>query len=169
MRPCLFAIALPCALAACQQAPGDRTAEDSATETVPADSSGATDDVARPAPATSPTPTPTSTSGVPEFGIPVAMQGNWGLVPADCTSTRGDAKGLLRISATTLTFYESVGKLGSIKDRSDTSIRADFEFSGEGMTWNREETLSASGNKLTRTERGGDEPGSGGPFTYTKC
>jgi hypothetical protein len=97
------------------------------------------------------------------------LQGRWGLVPADCTSTRGDGKGLLTVSPGSLKFYESVGKLGAIKTRTDTSLRADFAFSGEGMTWTRDETLSVSGNKLTRTERGGDEPGSGGPFTYTKC
>ena len=142
---------------------------DPASETTVAAPSATT----TPPPTESTAPEPTTTagekSGIPEFGIPVALQGNWGMVPADCTSTRGDAKGLLRISATTLTFYESVGKLGTIEERSDTSIRADFAFSGEGMTWTREETLSAAGNKLTRTERGGDEPGSGGPFTYTKC
>ena len=35
------------------------------------------------------------------------------------------------------------------------------------MTWTRDVELAASGNTLTRTERGGEEPG--GPFTYTKC
>jgi hypothetical protein len=102
-------------------------------------------------------------------GIPAALQGRWGLVPADCTSTRGDAKGLLTISPTTLKFYESLGTLGKIRTRTASTLRADFSFSGEGMTWTRDETLSVSGNKLTRTERGGDEPGSGGPFTYTRC
>jgi hypothetical protein len=116
-----------------------------------------------------PSGTPTEGSGIPEFGIPVALQGNWGMVPADCTSTRGDAKGLLRISGTTLTFYESVGRLGTVKERSDKSIRADFGFSGEGMTWTRGETLTVSNDdkRLTRTESGGEEPG--GPFTYKKC
>ena len=42
----------------------------------------------------------------------MALQGNWGMVPADCTSTRGDNKGLLRITATTLQFYESLGAAG---------------------------------------------------------
>jgi hypothetical protein len=91
------------------------------------------------------------------------------MVPADCTSTRGDAKGLLTIAPTGLKFYESIGELVTIKASSNNSIRGDFVFSGEGMTWTREETLSVAGNKLTRTERGGEEPGSGGPFTYTRC
>jgi hypothetical protein len=166
MRPTLLLVALPLALAACQQAPADNTAEPTAVETLPAEPDGG---IGTSTPEPTAAPTPTDTSGIPEFGIPVALQGSWGLVAADCTSKRGDAKGLLRVSATTLTFYESVGKLGTIGNRTDNSIRATFSFSGEGMTWTREESLSVSGNKLTRTERGGDEPGSGGPFTYTKC
>ena len=165
MRHFLILAAVPLVLTACQQqaAPGPEASDvgsDTGSRAAPALTSAA--------PATPvPTPSATDTSGIPEGGVPVALQGNWGLVAADCTSTRGDAKGLLRVSATTLTFYESVGKLGTIKDRSDNSLRADFSFSGEGMTWIRDETLSVSGNKLTRTERGGDEPG--GPFTYKKC
>src|SRR5918996_4286908 len=31
--------------------------------------------------------------------IPASLHGRWGLTPGDCTSTRGDAKGLLVISA----------------------------------------------------------------------
>ena len=166
-------IALPLALAACQQntSPSDElTTEDTVGTTAPSTTPSVPAEPTKTASTPpNPLPTTTDTTGIPEFGIPVALQGNWGLVPADCTSKRGDAKGLLRVSATTLTFYESVGKLGAIKSSSDNSVRADFSFSGEGMTWKREETLTVSGNKLTRTERGGDEPGSGGPFTYTRC
>src|SRR6188472_2988303 len=39
--------------------------------------------------------------------IPAALQGRWGLTPADCTSALGDAKGLLVINANELRFYES--------------------------------------------------------------
>jgi hypothetical protein len=173
MRPTFILAVLPLALAACDKdAPQpDKTATasevgavaPSATPSAPAQPSSTAD------PSPNPLPTSSDTSGIPEFGIPVALQGSWGLVPADCTSKRGDAKGLLRVSATTLTFYESVGKLGTIKDRTDKSIRADFAFSGEGMTWSRDETLALSNDdkQLTRTERGGDEPG--GPFIYKKC
>ncbi len=157
MRNAFLLAALPLTLAACQQEKAADTVADASPPAQPAEAS--------PAPA----PTPSSTAGIPEGGIPVALQGNWGLTPADCTSTRGDAKGLLRVSATTLQFYESLARLGGIKDRSSTSLTADFEFTGEGMTWNTEETLTVAGDKLTRTERGGDQPGTRGPFTYTKC
>lgn len=161
-RVVLSAFAL--SLAACQQQNGpDPVASETASPAI----------APTPSPTGSTTPvatgTGTSASGIPEFGIPAALQGNWGMVPADCNSQRGDAKGLLRISGTTLTFYESVGKLGTIKERTDSFIQADFAFSGEGMTWTRGVTLSVSGDKLTRTERGGEAPGTGGPFTYTRC
>ena len=42
--------------------------------------------------------------------IPASLHGRWGLTPADCTSTRGDAKGLLIVSADGLKFYESLGQ-----------------------------------------------------------
>ena len=166
MRLCLV-LGFPLALAACQPTPDDAGVEHDASETLSAEPGGGTGGTPAPVPAapnTASTPTPPAIDG-----IPVGLHGRWGMVPADCTSTRGDAKGLLTIAPTSLKFYESVGELVTIKDRTDRSIRGDFAFSGEGMTWTREETLSASGNTLTRTERGGEEPGSGGPFTYTRC
>ena len=156
MRNAFLLAVLPLALAGCQQKAADPDPETS-QPALPVEVS------------TAPAPAASSTAGIPEGGIPVALQGNWGMVPGDCTSTRGDNKGLLRITATTLQFYESLARLGGIKARKENSLTADFEFSGEGMTWNREETLTVSGQTLTRTERGSDEPGTGGPFTYTKC
>ena len=45
-------------------------------------------------------PPAAATNGIAASGpIPAAIQGRWGLTPADCTSTRGDAKGLLTIGA----------------------------------------------------------------------
>ena len=101
--------------------------------------------------------------------IPIPLQGRWGMVPADCTSTRGHAKGLLTIGPRQLRLYESVATLELETARSERMIRGQFEFTGEGMTWTRDETLSVSGDTLTRTSRGGDEPGSEGPFTYSRC
>ena len=164
MRRTILAAAVSLSLTACGQE--SSTAPEPGESAAPSPTSTPT-----PTTSTGPAATPTAgdAAGIPEFGIPATLHGNWGMVPADCTSTRGDAKGLLRISGTTLTFYESVGKLGTIHSRSDTSISASFGFSGEGMTWTREETLalSSDGKQLTRTERGGEEPG--GPFTYSKC
>ena len=145
-------------LGACGQ-----TAEtDDAMETVEAEGTAA--------PAIAPEPlAPDSTSPATpaEATIPPSLQGRWGMVAADCTSTRGDAKGLLTISPTTLRFYESVGQLGTIKERTGNSIRAEYAFTGEGMTWTRDVTFSVTGDTLTRLDRGGEEPG--GPFTYTRC
>jgi hypothetical protein len=90
--------------------------------------------------------------------IPAPLRGRWGLVPADCTSTRGDAKGLLTITADKLEFYESVGTLDTIMDAEPTRIRATFDFEGEGMTWQREVVLDVQddGATLIRREYGED-------------
>ena len=112
-------------------------------------------------------PDPAAMANPVGSAIPAAVQGRWGLVPADCTSTRGNATGLLTIGPDTLRFYESVATLVTDRARSETMVRGEFEFTGEGQTWTRDVTLSVSGETLTRTERGGDQPG--GTFTYTKC
>ncbi len=172
MRFILLAAAVPLVLAACSQQPAGNGTDPAGNQSpIPVEPDGGTGAGATPLPhqggTTSPTPIASDTSGIPDGGIPAALQGRWGMVPADCTSTRGDAKGLLNVSATSLTFYESVARLGTIKARDDSMIRATFAFSGEGQTWTRDETLSASGNTLTRVERGGGEPG--GTYSYTKC
>ena len=119
---------------------------------------------ATPTSSTSPSPGPSQAQT-----IPAAIQGRWGLVPADCTSTRGDAKGLLTISPTTLSFYESRGMIGAIKVRKETGLRAEFAFSGEGMTWTRDEVLDIQdgGKSLVRREYG--EDALPGPFRYARC
>lgn len=101
--------------------------------------------------------------------IPAAIQGRWGMVPADCEPGRSDAKGLLTISPTRLQFYESVGILTDIGEASDSRIRASFAFTGEGMSWQRDETLELqdNGKTLIRREFGGDA--APGPFRYSKC
>ncbi len=76
-------------------------------------------------------------------GIPAALHGRWGLVPADCTSTRGDNKGLLTITADTLRFYESVGTLGKVVERDTGRLVADFAMTGEGQSWTRRMVLDA--------------------------
>ncbi|OSP55893.1 hypothetical protein BV911_05265 [Pseudoruegeria sp. SK021] len=99
---------------------------------------------------------PPETSATQE--IPAALQGRWGLVPADCTSTRGDAKGLMLVSATTLTFYESRAEMAQVYARSDHHLEADFDFLGEGIAWTYRESLDLqnAGQTLERQETGGD-------------
>lgn len=154
------------ALAACNDS-GKTAASSSAANTtdtpVPADPGAPSNGSAATPPSATPAASPTDSS------IPAALQGRWGLVPADCTSTRGDAKGLLRIDGTSLEFYESVGKLTSTTKRSDTSLRGTFAFSGEGMNWNREVELvtTDNGKTLTRSEYGADALPA--PLKYSKC
>lgn len=94
--------------------------------------------------------------------IPAQYRGRWGMVPADCTSTRGDAKGLLVIEASRLRFYESRATLRERRPAAATSFSGLFGFSGEGMTWSKVQTLTRSGDTLTRAD---DE----GSYTYTRC
>lgn len=101
--------------------------------------------------------------------IPEAVRGRWGLVPADCTSTLGDAKGLLVVSADQLKFYESVAKLGTIKEAGESRIRATFDYTGEGQSWTQDVVLDArdDGRTLIRRDYGPDAMP--GPLKYTRC
>jgi hypothetical protein len=102
-------------------------------------------------------------------GIPAAAQGRWALVPADCTSTAGDAKGLLIIDGMSLKFYESRAVLGAVKQRDANHIRASFAFAGEGQVWTQDVLLDVQGggNKLVRRDYGPDAmPGA---LEYTRC
>lgn len=105
----------------------------------------------------------------PVASIPPAVRGRWGLVPADCTSTRGDAKGLLIVEADKLRFYESVGALGEASESGENAIRATFSFTGEGMEWTRDQTLEVrdGGKTLIRREHGPEAAPE--PFKYAKC
>ncbi|OYW44045.1 MAG: hypothetical protein B7Z08_04060 [Sphingomonadales bacterium 32-68-7] len=106
----------------------------------------------------------------PADAIPAAMLGRWGLVAADCEPGRDDAKGLMTVEAAHLRFYESIGTLDDdIDELSATRIRADFDFTGEGMTWDREMTLELQdgGRTLVRQEYGDDAMA--GPLRYSKC
>lgn len=96
--------------------------------------------------------------------IPAALHGRWGLTPADCTSTRGDTKGLLVVSSDRLTFYESRAVPARNVRASSNSIGADFDFTGEGQSWTKFETLQLKKDKLVRTE---SRPMAS--FTYARC
>jgi hypothetical protein len=85
--------------------------------------------------------------------IPAAIQGRWGMSPADCTSTRGDAKGLLEIGPDSLKFYESHAVPGTSIESGDQGISGNFNFTGEGQEWSKYVSLKLQGKVLTRTER----------------
>lgn len=148
------------ALAACGDA--GEAPSDPATTTAEAGAS-ATGDAA-------PTPADTPADATDEMvqTIPAALQGRWGMTPADCTGPKSDAKALLTIGSDSLTFYEAVGTLKSVQSRDANTIAATFAFTGEGMTWEREENLAVSGTTLTRkaTTVGGQADG---PYTYERC
>jgi hypothetical protein len=101
--------------------------------------------------------------------IPDALLGRWGLTVADCEPGRVGAEGLLTVTANRLEFYESVGTLDEIREVAGEHIRATFDFTGEGMEWERDMALELqeAGGALVRREYGTDAaPGS---FRYVKC
>ena len=117
-----------------------------------------------------PTRSPPSDAGTPApTEIATVFRGRWGMVPGDCTSTRGDAKGLLTIGASTLEFYESVGTLDMVMEAEPTRLRAVFDFEGEGMTWQREVVLDVQDDGATLIRREYGEDAAPGPFRYAKC
>ena len=116
------------------------------------------------APANVTTTTAQNAKPAPAAAIPSALHGRWGLTPADCTSTRGDNKGLLIIGPEQLQFYESrATPVANVKSAVDT-FSADFAFTGEGQSWTRFQTLALQGEKLVRTE---SSPMAS--FTYARC
>ena len=96
--------------------------------------------------------------------IPAFLHGRWGLTPGDCTSTRGDNKGLLTISAGGLQFYESRAVPVAHVNSSADSFSAEYSFSGEGMSWTKYQTLELQDDKLVRTE---SNPTTS--YTYARC
>jgi hypothetical protein len=111
--------------------------------------------------------TPTGTAAAPASAapaIPAALHGRWAMAPDDCTSTRGDAKGLIVITPTDIRFYESRAVPGANANVSADSIKGDFTFTGEGQTWTKFEALQLVRQELVRTE---SNPTAS--FTYAKC
>jgi hypothetical protein len=111
--------------------------------------------------AVAPTPAPATGQAA---AIPTALHGRWGLTPGDCTSTRGDAKGLLIVGSDGLRFYESRAVPVSSVQTSSDSFSANFAFNGEGQTWTKYEALSLDDDRLIRTE---SSPMAS--FTYARC
>lgn len=104
-----------------------------------------------------------------DASFPMAMRGRWGMNGADCDPARDDNKGLMTVGADSVKFYESVGKIGVVAERSDTMLRATLDFEGEGMEWKRDARyeLSDGGKTLVLTEFGSDAPQ--GPQRYSLC
>jgi len=86
--------------------------------------------------------------------IPAAFHGRWGMVPADCTSTKGDNKGLITIGDKTIDFYESKGTLTKVTLNAPENFTATFAFTGEGQSWTNSQNLKLTGssNTLVRSE-----------------
>ena len=114
-----------------------------------------------PAPGTNQTE-PMAPSPTPGGVIPAHYQGRWGMVPADCTSTRGDAKGLMTIGDTSIKFYESTATLTEQRPAIATSFAGLFAFRGEGQSWEKVMTFTRTGNSLKRADQDGS-------FTYRRC
>jgi len=100
----------------------------------------------------------------PAGRIPAEVQGRWGLTPRDCTSTHGDAKGLLVVEPDRLRFYESRAVPSPGIEVAADSVSGNFAFTGEGQEWTKYLTLERQGDKLVRTQR---DPVA--TFTYVRC
>lgn len=151
----IFAAAMLLALAGCQQGNDDNIAIDETNgakteiEILPPDEGN---DQTAEANAIAP----------PTVPIPAAFHGRWGMTPGDCTSTRGDAKGLINVTDDKIRFYESTATLKEQRPAIATSFSGLFSFTGEGQTWEKVMTFTRSGNTLSRAENEGN-------FTYKRC
>jgi hypothetical protein len=158
---CAVPIALAVCLAGCGKGdPVDNDAKNTAG--LPASRENSPNAAGGP-PTTRANPAPPSLPGSAP-AIPAALQGRWAMAPDDCTSTRGDAKGLLVITPTDLHFYESRAVPGADVDASADSISGSFAFTGEGQTWSKFMALQLQKDGLVRTE---SNPTAS--FTYAKC
>lgn len=111
-------------------------------------------DEANAIPATaSPAPQSANASDNQPGPIPTELRGRWGLTPADCISTRGDAKGLLEIGPDYLKFYESRAVPATSMETEANGISGNWNFTGEGQQWSKYVSLQLQGKVLNRTER----------------
>jgi hypothetical protein len=170
MRAILGAIPLVFILTAAACGDSDPVAEDANNSvelsTVVAEADATANAVRNEAEETPPSPAsdPATTPALPTPGgiIPAQYQGRWGMVPADCTSTRGDAKGLMTIGDTSIRFHESTATLTSQRPAIATSFAGLFAFRGEGQSWEKVITFTRMGDTLKRAEPEGS-------FTYKRC
>ncbi|HEY0630304.1 MAG TPA: hypothetical protein VGD23_13345 [Sphingomicrobium sp.] len=165
MKQILAATALlALALTACQQDDPNNIAIDEGNslnadiETLPPDESTLNNNVGATA-SNLAVPAPPETASTM---IPAEYHGRWGMVPGDCTSTRGDNKGLITIRHNSVKFFESVATLKEQRPAIATSFSGLFAFTGEGQNWEKVMTFTRTGDTLKRAEETGT-------FTYTRC
>jgi hypothetical protein len=155
---------LAIALASCQREDPNNIAIDegnkaaSEIETLPPDETATNEDEAN-ATANEALPTPPDAATA---AIPAQYHGRWGMVPGDCTSTRGDNKGLITIADRTVKFYEATATLKEQRPAIATSFAGLFGFTGEGQSWEKVMTFTRTGDTLKRAEESGT-------FTYKRC
>lgn len=104
--------------------------------------------------------------------FPTAFQGRWGLAHADCDLSRvDDAKGLMRIAADKVSFYESSATVAAMPAKSAYKLVADLAFRGEGKTWRRRDrfALLVAGTAMSRTEQGADGGADERTYRYERC
>lgn len=142
---------------------------DPVADNAPAANVPATANVSEPEPLGGPPenetkPATTPAAATTKASIPTALQGRWGLTPGDCTSTRGDAKGLMVVSPEMIRFYESRAIPAPGVTADSNSVTGNFAFTGEGQSWTKFETLERHNDRLVRTE---SNPAAS--YTYAKC
>lgn len=154
-------------LAACQQQDPNNIAIDEGNsltadiETLPADESSANNMTSSEDPGTN-AGMPVPPDPVTAATIPAQYHGRWGMVAADCTSTKGDAKGLITIGDKTIRFYEAVATLKEQRPAIATSFSGLFGFTGEGQSWEKVMTFTRTGETLKRAE-------DSGTYSYRRC
>lgn len=155
----IFAVAVLLLLAGCQQGNDDNIAIDETNtanaeiETLPPDEGN--DQTAE-----------ANATEAPAATIPAAFHGQWGMTPEDCSSTRGDAKGLIVVDATNIKFYESRGTLTKVTGNFPENFTGTFAFTGEGMNWTNSQNLKLTGSSNTLVRKQSDVAQ---PFTYKRC
>lgn len=97
---------------------------------------------------------PKSGTGAPQqetsTEIPIALQGRWAVVVADCTRDTGNPDGLLVVGTSSLDLHQAEGRLRLARFRSPTVLEADFAFDGRERSWTSTETLSLEQDVLYR-------------------
>jgi hypothetical protein len=114
-------------------------------------------------PLSPPSPVPSAT---PITALPTEFRGRWGMVANDCDPARDDAKGLVVVSADSLKFYESRGRIERARTMRAGAVELDLAYAGEGQKWNRTETLTLQGGGRTLVR---EEQKPAGSFRYTRC